>query len=67
MDFCRLTLEEFNAVSEAYNSKCETAFKNDWERDRMFTTIAIQPHVSKKLQPKEMLPFPGKKLNQRKP
>lgn len=58
MDFCRLTLEEFNAVSEAYNSKCETAFKNDWERDRMFTTIAIQPHVSKKLQPKEMLPFP---------
>lgn len=58
MDFCRLTLEEFNAVSEAYNSKCETAVKNDWERDRMFTTIAIQPHVSKKLQPKEMLPFP---------
>ena len=45
MDFCRLTLEEFNAVSEAYNSKCETAVKNDWERDRMFTTIAIQPHV----------------------
>lgn len=41
MDFCRLTLEEFNAVSEAYNSKCETAVKNDWERDRMFTTIAI--------------------------
>lgn len=33
---------------------------------RMLATIAVQPHVKKKLAPKDLLPFPWEKASKRK-
>lgn len=60
-DFCRLTPEEFEGVYKFYSEKAESLYKDGWERMRMQATLAVQPHVKKRLTPKELLPFPWEK------
>lgn len=56
-DFCRLTPEEFGAVSKAYQEYREAEYRGEWERMRLLATITIQPHVKKKMTPQALLPF----------
>ncbi len=66
-DFCRLTLEEFRHIYDAYRQTQETEYRNEWERTRMLASIAIQPHVKKKIEPRKLLPFPWEKRKAARP
>lgn len=65
-DFCRLTPDEFRHVCKAYQDRQEADYKDEWARMRMLATIVVQPHVKKKLAPKDLLPFPWEKAPKRK-
>lgn len=39
----------------------EGQVRNDWERARTIAAIIIQPHVKKKITPKQLLPLPWDK------
>jgi len=43
----------------------------EWERMRLFATIGIQPHVRKKVTPRQLVPLPwdseGKKNRSKRP
>lgn len=56
-----MTPDEFEAVCKAYSDRGDAEFKESWERTRMLATITIQPHVSKKITPRKLLPFPWDK------
>lgn len=57
-DFLRQTPGEYEATVEAWSQRQEARNRDDWERMRMLASIVIQPHVKKRLTPKELLPFP---------
>ena len=57
-DFCRLSPEEFGVVCKAWHENQEALIRGDWERMRMHATITIQPHLKKKVTPRQVLPFP---------
>ncbi len=57
-DFCRLSPEEFGAVCKAWHENQEALIRGDWERMRMNATITIQPHLKKKVTPRQVLPLP---------
>ncbi|MDD7250580.1 MAG: hypothetical protein PUH21_00990 [Prevotellaceae bacterium] len=57
-DFCRLTIDEFQEVYNAYYEKERSQYENGWQRMRMLATITIQPHVRSKITPQRLLPFP---------
>ena len=60
-DFCQCTPNEFDAICEAYAERRESDYKERWERARLLATIVIQPHLKKKVSPKNLLPFPWEK------
>ena len=68
-DFRTMTRDEFDAVWLAFNKEKEYEIHDGWERTRMHASICIQPHVRKKVQPKDLMKFPWdeKKKKQDKP
>jgi hypothetical protein len=57
-DFCRLTLEEFSRVYEAYSDKSEGLYRDNWERMRMQAFIIVRPFVRNKLTLRKFLSLP---------
>ena len=64
-DFCLMTPEELDHVFIAYNTRVEDTYKDGWERTRMLATICVQPHLKRKVQPRQLLPLPWD--NKKKP
>ncbi len=60
-DFCALEPSEFEACCDAYHDRMEQAERMEWQRTRMLATITIQPHVKKKLKPRDLIEFPWEK------
>ena len=57
-DFREMTMDEYRAVNEAHTEMFKQQYHDGWERTRMHASICIQPHVRKKVQPKDLLKFP---------
>lgn len=57
-DFCGLSPSEFSAVCEAHHTRREDVSREDWERMRLHATITVQPHSRKRLNARQLLPFP---------
>ena len=56
-DLRRLTIDEFEAIIEEWRREKESAYQYNWERIRMLATITIQPHTTKSISPRSLLPF----------
>jgi len=52
-DFCRLMLEELEWIVGAHRER-----RIRLEDGRLLTTMNVQPHCRKRLDPRELLPFP---------
>ena len=57
-EFRQMTVDEFDAVAKAYRESRESEYHDGWERMRVLASICVQPHVRKKVTPKELLKFP---------
>ena len=57
-DFCRLTPSEFEAVCKAYGERAEWHEQSEWERVRTLACVTIQPHVKKRITPRQLMPLP---------
>lgn len=66
-DFCKCTFSEFESICRSWREMTEGQNRVAWERARTIATIVIQPHIKKRLTPKQLLPLPwdDKKSNQR--
>ena len=53
-----MTVDEFEAVSDAYREHREYEIHDGWERMRMHASICIQPHVRKRVSAKDLIKFP---------
>lgn len=61
-DFMRLTPNEADAVCHSYNEAEEQRDRGAWERMRMLAAITIQPHVKKRISPKNLIQFPWENI-----
>ena len=57
-DLCRMTLEQFEAVSRAWNEHEEAKHRDRWERTRSLATTRLQPQPKKSLRPTDVLRLP---------
>ena len=63
-DFCKCTFIEFESICKAWHEMTNGQNHESWERTRIAAAIVIQPHVKKKITPKQLLPLPwDKKTN----
>ncbi|MCM1022417.1 MAG: hypothetical protein NC403_09470 [Muribaculaceae bacterium] len=66
-EFCALEFDEFESICEAWRKMNEQQTREAWERTRLLATICIQPHIKKKITPKQLMPLPwDKKATRRK-
>ena len=65
-EFCSLYFEEFENICNAWIEMHEAQAREEWERTRILAAICIQPHIKKKITPKQLLPLPWDS-NHRKP
>jgi len=57
-DFCSLSPDEFAACCRAYADNAAATERGAWERTRLHAAICIQPHIKKKLTPRQLVPLP---------
>lgn len=57
-DFCACDFDEFAGICRAWHEMGEARSRDSWERMRTLASIAIQPHVRKRLTPRQLLPLP---------
>lgn len=57
-DFCACDFDEFAAICHAWHERGDALSRDSWERTRTLAAITIQPHVRKKLTPRQLLPLP---------
>lgn len=60
-DFCRCTVDEFEAVADAYNTRREQDYREEWERARWIASVTVQPHVKSRINARRTFPFPWDK------
>ena len=60
-DFCKCTFGEFESICEAWREMTDAHNRDSWERARTIAAIVIQPHIKKKLTPRQLLPLPWDK------
>lgn len=60
-DFCRCTVDEFEAVADAYNTRREQDYREEWERARWIASVVVQPHVKSRINVRRAFPFPWDK------
>lgn len=63
-DFCKCTFGEFESICSAWREMNEAQHRDSWERARTLAAICIQPHVKKKITPRQLLPLPWDKKRQ---
>ncbi|MCM1293012.1 MAG: hypothetical protein NC111_06430 [Bacteroides sp.] len=66
-DFVRLTVEEFDAIYEAYREDREANYRNTWEQMRTHAAITVSPHVKRSPTPQRLLPLPWDKTKEHRP
>lgn len=57
-DFCALSPDEFTAACQARRREREADTRDAWERMRLLAAIDVQPHVRRRLTPRQLLPLP---------
>lgn len=65
-EFCALEFDEFESICEAWRKMSEQQNREAWERTRILATICIQPHIKKKITPKQLIPLPWDKRTARR-
>ena len=60
-DFCHMTLEQFEAVSRAWDERTDAEYRDRWERTRTLAAAMLQPYAKKTLHPKDVLRLPWDK------
>lgn len=60
-DFRHLTPAEFEAISSEFSADRQEQTRDRWERISLLASITIQPHVRRKLTPRQLLPLPWDK------
>ena len=66
-DFCRCTFGEFESICRAWREMTELREREAWERMRTLGAVSIQPHVRKRLTPRQLLPMPWDKKTTPRP
>ena len=70
-EFMAMEPDEFGHVCRAWQRMHDDRERAEWERMRLSATIGIQPHVRKKLTPRQLVPLPwdseGKKNRLKQP
>lgn len=66
-DFLKVDVDEFRAIYAAWNEREEMREQAAWERARLIATICVQPYSKRRLSPKDVLPLPWDKAQQKKP
>lgn len=56
-----LTFPEFSNAMRGHYKEIEEREKAEWERTRWLATITVNPHVKKRLTPKDLATFPWEK------
>lgn len=56
-----LTFAEFANAMRGHYKGIEEREKSEWERTRWLATIVVNPHVKKRLTPKDLATFPWEK------
>lgn len=54
-DFDRCYFDEFDAICRAWREHEDAATRDAWERTRLLAAITIQPHVKKKVTPRQLV------------
>ena len=62
-DFCKCDFDEFEAICRAWQEMTDAHYRNLWERMRTLASITIQPHIRKKITPKQLIPLPWDNKN----
>ena len=57
-DFLLMYVDEYEAVLRSYREAREQEYRDGWERMRMNASVCVQPHVRKKMSPKDIMRFP---------
>ena len=60
-DFCTLSPSEFESVCIQYKSERDALQRDSWERMRLASAIAVQPHVKGTVNPRKLVPLPWDK------
>ncbi|MCM1517535.1 MAG: hypothetical protein NC117_02715 [Pseudoflavonifractor sp.] len=66
-EFCRCDYDEFEAICRAWREMTEARRHDEWERTRLLATICIQPHVRKRVTPRQLMPLPWDGETKRRP
>lgn len=57
-DFCAMSPAEFATALAMWGDDHEAAERAAWERTRTLAAISVQPHISRRLTPRQLLPLP---------
>jgi len=57
-DFRHFTPAEFEVVTSEFSADRQEQTRDRWECMRLLASITIQPHVRRKLTPRQLLPLP---------
>ncbi len=60
-DFRHFTPAEFEVVTSEFSADRQEQTRDRWECMRLLASITIQPHVRRKLTPRQLLPLPWDK------
>lgn len=57
-DFCNCEFDEFESIVRAWQEMRNGNMRGEWERMRTLAAIIIQPHVKKRVTPRQLIPLP---------
>ncbi len=57
-DFERCYADEFEAICSAWSEARDSDARYSWERTRTLAAITIQPHITKKIAPAQLIRLP---------
>jgi hypothetical protein len=58
-----LYFDEFESICKSWTEMREQQEHAEWERARTLAAIIIQPHLKKKVTPRQLLPLPWDRKN----
>lgn len=57
-EFCECAYDEFEHICKAWREMTDSLNREQWERTRLLAAITIQPHIRKRITPRQLLPLP---------
>ena len=58
VEFCDCAYDEFEHICKAWREMTDSLNREQWERTRLLAAITIQPHIRKRITPRQLLPLP---------